>query len=39
MTVMESYLIQRRQAVIRMWIGYALANLACLGAMALMLYL
>lgn len=39
MTLMESYLIQRKRAAIRMWIGYALANLACLGAMALMLYL
>ena len=39
MTLMESYLNQRRRAVNRMWVGYALANLACLGAMAVMLYL
>ena len=39
MTLMESYLIQRRRAVNRMWVGYALANVACLGAMAVMLYL
>jgi len=39
MSRMEAYLLQRRQATVRMWLGYALANAACLGAMALLLYL
>jgi hypothetical protein len=39
MSRLEAYLLQRRRDTIRMWIGYGLANAACIGAMALLLYL
>lgn len=38
MSRLETYLIERRRAQMRMWIGYGVANIACIGMILLMLY-
>jgi hypothetical protein len=39
MSLLEAYMLQRRRAQIRMWVGYAAVNLACLGMILLMMYI
>lgn len=38
MSLLQSYLLERRRRTIRMWIGYSAANVACLLMLLLMLY-
>ena len=39
MSALEAYLVQRRRAEQRVWLGFIAANLACVGMVALMFYL
>ncbi len=36
MTLLEAYFEQRRRAVLRMWVGFFMANVACIGAMTVL---
>jgi hypothetical protein len=38
MSPLEAYLLQRRRAQVRLWLGYAAANLVCVAMLLLMLY-
>ena len=38
MSLLEAYLLQRRRAQVRMWLGFAAVNLACVGMIVLMMY-
>ena len=39
MSLLEAYMEKRKRATIRMWAGYTIANLFCIGGMVLLLYM
>jgi hypothetical protein len=38
MSLLEAYLVERRKAQRRLWLGYTAANVACVAMLLLMLY-